>query len=45
MLLYDIILHLTFILLFIYNSFKSSNGKGKLERSRLATRPFLEKDL
>ena len=28
-------LHLTFILLLIYNIFKGSNGKVKLERSRL----------
>ena len=32
--LYYIILHLTFILLLIYNSFKGSNDKVKLERSR-----------
>ena len=29
------ILHLTFILLLIYNLFKGSNGMVKLERSRL----------
>ena len=28
-------LHLTFILLLIYNLFKSRNGKVKLQRSRL----------
>ena len=33
--LYYIILHLTFNLLLIYNLFKGSNGKVKLERSRL----------
>ena len=33
--LYYILLHLTFLLLLIYNLFKSSNGKVKLERSRL----------
>ena len=32
---YYIILHLTFILLLIYNLFKGNNGKVKLERSRL----------
>ena len=32
---YYIILDLTFILLLIYNLFKGSNGKVKLERSRL----------
>ena len=33
--LYYIIFHLTFILLFIYNLFKGNNGNVKLERSRL----------
>ena len=32
--LYYIILNLTFILLLIYNLFKGSNGKVKLERSK-----------
>ena len=40
--LYYIILHLTFILLLIYNFFKDNNGKVKLDRSRLATRKFWE---
>ena len=35
MLYYITLLHLTFILLLIYNLFKGSNGKVKLERSRL----------
>ena len=34
-LLYYITLHIIFILLLIYNLFKGSNGKVKLERSRL----------
>ena len=33
--LYYTILHLTFNLLLIYNLFKGSNGKVKLEMSRL----------
>ena len=33
--LHYIMLHLTFILLFIYDLFKGNNGKIKLERSRL----------
>ena len=32
---YYIVLHLTFILLLIYNLFKGIDGKVKLERSRL----------
>ena len=44
-LLYYIILHFTYILLLIFNLFKGSNGNVKLERSRLGTRQFLEKDL